>query len=94
MSSNEKSKNTGGGKPWASPDQLEYLKSKNGAYSLAQSQGAQKKADEFWAEVFETWVQRWPLKELSEEERQELMKKKVGFDNASRLKLLKLVSKK
>jgi len=65
----------GGAKPWATPDQLEYLKSRkvtyNEAKAMGQESGRKKRIADFWIEVFEHWQNTWPVSPLTEKEMSE-----------------------
>jgi hypothetical protein len=80
----------GGAKPWAAPDQLEYLHSRTVTYNEIKAMGSQtgkkKKLTDFWVEVFEHWQETWPFPPLTETE----ISEKVT--DASRIDTLKAVS--
>ena len=78
----------GGSFPWASPEQLEYMKSMKTAYNAAKasSSGRGKKIADFWVVVFEHFVATWPFPPLTEEE------KVQGKTEKARLEKMKAVS--
>lgn len=62
----------GGSIKWTTPEQLAYLESQKPLYHSAQLNGGKKFSD-FWVSVFENFFVKWPLHELTEEEKGEGM---------------------
>jgi len=49
--------NKGGLKPWATPEQKQWLTSHLASYISSKST---KTSTDFWSSTFEEWFQRWP----------------------------------
>jgi hypothetical protein len=57
---NAQTKNKGGIKAWATPEQVAYLESKRPAYIQVQS-GVSGTFRAFWAVAYDEWFKRWPV---------------------------------
>jgi hypothetical protein len=85
MSTSEKSK--GGQKPWTTDEQKTWLTAQLPAYVA--SRGTESPSD-FWAGVFETWFDKWPIHGIEDGEGlsvQEQGKKKKVVSEIERLKV-------
>jgi hypothetical protein len=51
-------KNRGGREPWATPEQIQWLKTKLPGYTAAK---ANQTTSEFWPDLYERWWKEFPL---------------------------------
>ena len=58
-------KNKGGSKPWATPEQKQWLTSRLALYISSKST---KTSSDFWPSTFEEWFQQWPPEPTAEGE--------------------------
>jgi hypothetical protein len=56
----EKARGKGGSEPWATAEQLRWFQEEGGRFKAARDASA---LDPFWDRAFETWNQRWPIKD-------------------------------
>ena len=63
-------KNKGGMKPWATPEQQEWLDLKHPSYLASRSS---ETPGDYWNPLFEEWLEKWPIEDPEQVKRRKVV---------------------